>query len=158
MKITTTLVAMLLTLTIMMSGCGSSDNEQSATEDNAGGTAQSATEGTTKDTAQSPSGSYQKIDAKAAKAMIDEGSVTIIDVRTQEEYDDGHIPDALLFPVDQITEESAGQLVPDKAATLLVYCRSGNRSKTASNLLLELGYTSVYDFGGIIDWPYDVVK
>jgi len=77
-------------------------------------------------------------------------------VREQSEYDAGHISGAVLLPVGSIAEKAA-ETLPDKNAVLLVYCRSGNRSKTASETLLGLGYTQVYDFGGIIDWPYDVV-
>ena len=85
------------------------------------------------------------------------GDVVVVDVRTQEEYDEGHIKDAVLVP-----NESIGGTMPealhDTDATLLVYCRSGRRSKEASDKLLALGYRNVYDFGGMIDWPYDVVK
>lgn len=100
----------------------------------------------------------EKIDAEAAKKIMDsESDIIILDVRTQEEYDSGHIQGALLLPYDQI-EQKAAEALPDKDKKILVYCRSGNRSNTASNTLSKLGYTQIYDFGGIIDWPYDVVK
>jgi phage shock protein E len=100
---------------------------------------------------------YRKISAEEAKAMMDSGeAVIVLDVREQSEYDAGHISGAVLLPVGSIAEKAA-ETLPDKNAVLLVYCRSGNRSKTASETLLGLGYTQVYDFGGIIDWPYDVV-
>lgn len=98
----------------------------------------------------------QKISAKEAKTMIDAGQVVIVDVRTQEEYDAGHIENALLIPNEGITQAPAE--LPDKDAVILVYCRSGNRSAQASKKLADLGYTQVYDFGGIIDWPYAVVQ
>lgn len=101
---------------------------------------------------------YKKISAADAKAIIDgDGTFIILDVRTQEEYDEGHIDGAVLLPYDQIPQEAAS-ILPDKAATILVYCRSGNRSATASNALIDLGYTDVQDFGGIIDWPYEIVQ
>lgn len=99
-----------------------------------------------------------KIDAEAAKALIDENADAIIlDVRTQEEFDQGHLKGALLLPNTEI-EAQASAVLPDKDALILVYCRSGNRSGQATQLLLELGYSKVLDFGGIIDWPYEVVQ
>ncbi len=101
---------------------------------------------------------YKKITAEEAKAIIDGGgSFVLLDVRTQEEFDEGHIAGALLLPYDQIPQKAATEL-PDKNAKILIYCRSGNRSATASNALIDLGYTDVSDFGGIIDWPYEIVK
>lgn len=101
---------------------------------------------------------YHKLSAADAKAVIDtEENVLILDVREQYEYDAGHIPDAVLLPSGSITARAA-EVLPDKDQKILVYCRSGNRSATAARALVSLGYTQVYDFGGIIDWPYDVVK
>ncbi len=101
--------------------------------------------------------SYKKISSKEAKEMMDGDSDTIIlDVRSQEEYDSGHIEGALLIPDGQISEK-ADSILTDKDATILVYCRSGRRSLAASKELVELGYTNIYDFGGIIDWPYETV-
>jgi rhodanese-related sulfurtransferase len=98
-----------------------------------------------------------KITAEQAKEMIDSSTeLVVLDVRTQEEYEEGHIEGAILIPDDEIATK-AEELLTDKNATLLVYCRSGRRSALASQLLNELGYTSVYDFGGILDWPYEVV-
>ena len=99
---------------------------------------------------------YQQITAAEAKEMIDEldGEI-ILDVREQEEYDEKHIPDAVLLPVGMIDEDTAEAVIPEKDTVVLVYCRSGNRSKTASQTLAELGYTQVYEFGGIRDWPYE---
>lgn len=99
---------------------------------------------------------YQQISQEEAKEMMDNQEVLILDVREQDEYDSGHIPGAVLLPVGSITEESAAEVIPEKDATVLVYCRIGNRSKTAAKTLAELGYTGIYEFGGITTWPYDV--
>lgn len=99
---------------------------------------------------------YEQITAKEAKHIMDttEGYL-ILDVRTQEEYDLSRIPGAVLIPHTEIGERAASEL-PDKDQVILVYCRSGNRSKQASEVLAELGYTNVKEFGGIRDWPYEV--
>lgn len=99
--------------------------------------------------------SYQQISQQEAKEMMDSQQVIVLDVREQEEYDSEHIPGAVLLPVGTIDEDSAAAVIPDKDDTVLVYCRSGNRSKTASATLAQLGYTQVYEFGGINTWPYD---
>lgn len=98
--------------------------------------------------------SYQQITQEEAKEMMDTQEVIVLDVREQDEYDSGHIPGAVLLPVGTIEEDTAAQVIPEKDSTVLVYCRSGNRSKTASAALAELGYTSIYEFGGINTWPY----
>ena len=99
----------------------------------------------------------QKIDAQQAKEMMDSSSdLILLDVRTQEEYDESHIKGALLIPDYEISDK-AGELLADKEATILIYCRSGRRSALAAQALSDLGYSSVYDFGGIIDWPYEVI-
>lgn len=100
---------------------------------------------------------YKKISAEEAKAMIDAGNVIILDVRTQEEYDVGHISGAIRLESADFAAQAA-TVLPDKDATILVYCRSGKRSKVASEMLVKLGYTGIYDIGGIIDWPYETVK
>ena len=97
---------------------------------------------------------YQQISQEEAKEMMDTQDVIILDVREQDEYDSGHIPGAVLLPVGTIDEETAAEVIPEKDSTVLVYCRSGNRSKTASSALAELGYTNIYEFGGINTWPY----
>ncbi len=99
----------------------------------------------------------KNITAAEAAEMIEDGDVIIVDVRTKEEYDEGHIPNAILL-TDSDIPEKAEDVLEDKDSTLLVYCRSGNRSATASKALVELGYTNVYDFGGINDWQGEVVK
>jgi len=97
---------------------------------------------------------YTQISQEAAKEMMDTQDVIILDVRELDEYNAGHIVDAVLLPVGTITEESASTVIPEKDSVVLVYCRSGNRSKTASATLVELGYTNVYEFGGINTWEY----
>ena len=98
---------------------------------------------------------YQQISQEEAKEMMDTQDVIILDVREQDEYDSGHIPGAVLLPVGSIDEDTAAEVIPEKDSTVLVYCRSGNRSKTASSALAELGYTNIYEFGGINTWPYE---
>ena len=99
---------------------------------------------------------YQQITAKEAKEIMDSGSEYIlIDARTTEEFAAGHIAGAILIPEYEVARR-AEQELPDKDALILVYCRSGRRSKIASEELVKLGYTNVKEFGGIIDWPYDI--
>ena len=104
------------------------------------------------------SASYDQISGAEAKALMDsESGYVIIDARTQEEYDQGHIPGARLIPEYQIADRAEKEL-PDKNQLILVYCRSGRRSKIAAEELVKLGYTNVKEFGGIIDWEYEIVK
>ena len=101
---------------------------------------------------------YQQITAEEAKKIVDSGEEHIIlDTREQDEFNEGHIPGAILIPYTEI-ENKAEEMLPDKDAQILVYCRSGRRSKIASESLAKLGYTNVKEFGGIIEWPYEVVK
>lgn len=103
--------------------------------------------------------SYQQITAEEAKSMMEEQpDAVILDVREQDEYDAGHIPSAVLLPVGTVNEETAASAIPEKDTVVLVYCRSGNRSKTASQALADLGYSQIYEFGGIKDWPYEVER
>ena len=99
---------------------------------------------------------YVNITADEAKQIMDtEEGYIILDVREQDEYDAGHIPEAILIPYTQIGEKAI-EMLPDKDQLMLVYCRSGRRSKIAAETLVELGYTNIKEFGGIIDWPYEV--
>ena len=99
---------------------------------------------------------YVNITAEEAKRIMDtEEGYIILDVRTQEEYDQGHIPGAILIPDTEI-KAKAEDVLTDKEQMILVYCRSGRRSKLAAESLVELGYTNIKEFGGIIDWPYEV--
>ncbi len=99
---------------------------------------------------------YKKISQSDAKTMMDNGGVIVLDVRTEDEYASGHIPNALNHSSTKIGTVS--QTVPDKNATILVYCRSGARSRGAVMDMIKQGYTNVIDFGGIMSWKYDVVR
>ena len=125
--------ALLLFLIVSLAGCGSREEENTA--------------------------SYQQVTAEEAKSMMEEQpDAVILDVREKDEYDAGHIPGAVLLPVGTINEETAASAIPEKDTVVLVYCRSGNRSKTASQVLADLGYTQIYEFGGIKDWPYEIER
>lgn len=101
---------------------------------------------------------YHKITPQVGKEMMEKDrTIILIDVRTQEEYDQGRIAGSILIPDYDIGAKAAAKL-PDKNAKIIVYCRSGNRSKTAANKLVSMGYTNVYDMGGISSWPYGTVK
>ena len=104
------------------------------------------------------SATYEQISGAEAKALMDsESGYIIIDARTQSEYDEGHIPGAILIPEYEIADRAEKEL-PDKDKLILVYCRSGRRSKIAAEELVKLGYTNIKEFGGIIDWEYEIVK
>ncbi|MCL2634548.1 MAG: rhodanese-like domain-containing protein [Oscillospiraceae bacterium] len=101
---------------------------------------------------------YKKITADEAKELIDSnGSVVILDVRELFEYEQSHLIDAILIPVDELSERVETELL-DKNEIILVYCRSGGRSARAAQLIADMGYTNVYDFGGILDWKYETAK
>ena len=101
---------------------------------------------------------YEQITPQQAKEIMDtEQDYIIIDARTEEEFAEGHIENAILIPEYEIKDRAEKEL-PDKEALILVYCRSGRRSKIASEELVKLGYTNVKEFGGIIDWPYETVR
>ena len=101
---------------------------------------------------------YQRISAAEAMVMMDRyDELIILDVRTEEEFSEGHIPGAILIPDYELAERAETEL-PNKDQLILVYCRSGRRSKTAAEMLVGMGYTNVKDFGGIIDWEYDIEK
>ena len=129
-------------LTAALSACG---------QDKTGQDTKAAQEDTVK-------AEYKKITAEEAKERMDkDDKVVILDVRTEEEYQEGHVPGAIVIPNETISSEPLEEL-PDMDQEILVYCRSGNRSAQAAKKLSEAGYTQVYDFGGIIDWPYDTEK
>lgn len=99
---------------------------------------------------------YMNISAQEAKKIMDtEEGYVILDVREQEEYDEKHIPGAIVIPHMEIANR-AEEVLTDKNQLILVYCRSGRRSKIAAEALIELGYTNIKEFGGILDWPYEV--
>lgn len=100
---------------------------------------------------------YSKIKAEEAKEIIESEEVIILDVRTPGEYEEGHIEGALLIPDYDLTTTAESKL-PDKDEKILLYCRSGSRSKSAAKVLIDMGYTDVHDFGGIISWTYGIVQ
>jgi rhodanese-related sulfurtransferase len=100
---------------------------------------------------------FKKISHVEAKKIIDtENSVVILDVREPEEVREGYIDGAVFIPNGDILKK-AGNVIPDKNKKILVYCRSGKRSRVACEKLIKIGYTNVYDFGGIMDWPFEIV-
>ena len=109
------------------------------------------------DTKDNKEAEYMNITAEEAKKIMDtESDYIILDVRTEEEFAQGHIPGAMLIP-DYAIREKAETALPDKDALILVYCRSGRRSKNAAQILAELGYSNIREFGGIMSWPYETV-
>ena len=108
--------------------------------------------------AQSEESTYRQINAEEAAAMMEEESgYLILDVRTAEEFSEKHIPGAVNSPTETIGDQAIPEL-PDKEQLILVYCRSGNRSKQASEKLVKLGYTNIVEFGGINDWTGETVS
>jgi len=102
--------------------------------------------------------SYKMISAEEAyQIMQDTDEYILLDVRTQEEFEEKRIEGAILIPYDEIGDRAETEL-PNKDAVILIYCRSGNRSKIAAAELCEMGYTNIYEFGGINDWPYETVS
>jgi phage shock protein E len=103
------------------------------------------------------SGTYQTITPQAAKAQLDaDPAIILVDVRTEAEYLEQHIPNSLLIP-DYAIATLAPKLLMHKDAKIIIYCRSGRRSREAAQALLQMGYTNVHDLGGIINWPYATV-
>ena len=124
-----TIIPMILTL-LLLAGCAAAPSDKAA---------------------------YRQITMEDAAAMMEEeADYIILDVRTKEEYASGHIPNAINIPNEVIGSEEILEL-PDKDQLILVYCRSGNRSKQASKKLANLGYTNVVEFGGIMDWTGEIV-
>lgn len=101
--------------------------------------------------------SVQKISAREAHDMMKAGQAIFLDVRTPEEFTKAHIPGARLVPSDTLDATTVAAAVPDKGIPVLVYCHSGVRSAVAARTLARLGYTSVYDLGGITTWPYETI-
>ena len=140
---------MILMLAIALSlfgfcACGDKNTGEDATEKSAENTTVSIT--------------YEQISQEEAKRIMDtEDDYVIIDARTEAEFREGHIEGAILIPEYEIAERAEME-IPEKDTLILVYCRSGRRSKIASDALVQLGYTNVKEFGGIIDWQYEIVK
>ena len=108
-----------------------------------------------KQTVKTEEAALMNITAEEAKKLMDsESGYVILDVRTEQEYAQGHIPGAILIPDYEISEK-AESVLTDKDQLILVYCRSGRRSKNAAAQLEEMGYTRIREFGGILDWPYE---
>ena len=101
---------------------------------------------------------YRKISVEEAKKILDEdANAILLDVRTEAEFKEIHIPGATLLPLNEMNDNAA-KVLPHKNAVILVYCRSGRRSRSAANTLISMGYTNVYDIGGINDWPYETKR
>ena len=129
--------AVLCLATVVLVSCGGNNTDEGQTQMN---------------------NSYEQISPEQAKSVMDSRTdYVIIDARTQEEYDAGHIDGAMLMPEYEVAQRAESEL-PDKNQLILVYCRSGRRSKIAAQALADLGYTNVKEFGGIIDWEYETVK
>ena len=138
---------LIISLTLFSSCSGTANTEE--------------TQNTTIDTTETSinnSLTYEQISGEDAKRLMDtETDFIIVDARTEEEFNEGHIEGAILIPEYEISERAEKEL-PNKEQLILVYCRSGRRSKIASQALADLGYTNVKEFGGIIDWQYEIVK
>ena len=100
---------------------------------------------------------YKQISQEEARKRMEEEDCVILDVRTEEEFNEGHIPDAVCLPAETIGSEAPAQL-PDKDQVILIYCRTGIRAAGAAEQLAKLGYTNVYEFGGIVNWKGEIVK
>ena len=148
-KIITAIIAISLTA-ILLAGCITPNPPEPETDSPAIPEAASAL-----DPAQAGL-EYKKITSIEAQSMMSD-DVIILDVRTQEEYDGGHILNAVVLPHDEIREK-AESVIGSKDRTVLIYCRSGRRSEIASRELIDMGYSNVFDFGGIIDWPGEIVR
>ena len=143
-------------LALLLAGCAAPKTDPGPAETEAETETEAKTE-TEVDTEAEATADYHRITAEEAYEMMASQEVVVVDVRTREEYDGGHIENAVLVPNESIGSEMP-EALPDKEATLLIYCRSGRRSKDAAQKLLALGYQNVYDFGGVIDWPYELMK
>lgn len=145
---------LILILVLVLSGCALQNGGNNSS---ASGSGSPQNESASENTAPSK-GTYRQISQDQAKEMMarDDGHI-ILDVRRQDEYDGGHIPGAVLLPNESIGTERPVQL-PDLQQIILVYCRTGRRSKEASQKLADMGYVNVYEFGGINDWTGEIVK
>ncbi|MDU6011763.1 MAG: rhodanese-like domain-containing protein [Slackia sp.] len=149
MKHMTMVVSALLVAGVMLAGCSQGAGAGVGADAGAGIDAGAGN-------ADAPG--FRQATAQEAKELMDsEEDFIIVDVRTAGEYDEGHVPGAVLLPLDTLAEKAESALT-DKDQLILVYCRSGNRSRQAAETLASLGYTNVVDFGGISSWPYDIEK
>ena len=99
----------------------------------------------------------KKLNFSEAHDMMARRDVVLLDVREEPEYITGHAIDAELLPVDEITADTAADLIPSKDTPVMVYCRTGRRSERAASILEDLGYREIYDMGGLVGWPYGLV-
>jgi rhodanese-related sulfurtransferase len=99
----------------------------------------------------------KKLNFSEAHNMMTRRDVVLLDVREEPEYITGHAIDAELLPVDEITADTAADLIPSKDTPVMVYCRTGRRSERAASILEDLGYREIYDMGGLVGWPYGLV-
>lgn len=134
-------ILLCLAISLLLTACGNSPS--SAVE---------PSDSSVNESTESSDHTYRQITQDEAKELMqaDNGSV-IVDVRRQDEYDSGHIPGALLIPNESISTDRP-EALPDLNQIILIYCRSGRRSKEAAQKLADMGYTNIYEFGGIIDW------
>jgi rhodanese-related sulfurtransferase len=146
MKLTYKLTLLILAIALCFAGCNK--NEITSKNETQSGENMIYTK--------SEDGYYQISAEEAHRIMVEEVDYIILDVRTESEYNEAHIRDAVLLPDTEIIEK-ANDILPDKNQKILVYCRSGRRSKNASSELAAMGYTNIWEFGGIIDWPYATV-
>ena len=136
---------LLFLLGVMLTGCAANPASQIVPQDELPVTSASMAE-------------YRKITAEQAMERMNEAAPWILlDVRTEEEFNEEHIEGAILIPDHEISSRIESE-IPDKDIIIFVYCRSGRRSANAAYEMVNMGYTNVYDFGGIIDWPYDVMQ
>ena len=148
-------LAVIIMGIMLLAGC--SGSKESKPDTGQSPTAEQSPSSTEQKSAEAEKEGFTQISQEEALLMMEEQpDAIILDVRTQEEYGEGHIPNAICVPNEEITDSQPAEL-PDLNQTILVYCRSGNRSKQASQKLFDMGYTSVYEFGGIKDWAGDVV-
>ncbi|MDD2954858.1 MAG: rhodanese-like domain-containing protein [Oscillospiraceae bacterium] len=142
-------------LCLLACGCAKTEKNSSSAYTPACGWTQSSTEG---ESEMKETENPGFLTPEKAKARMDSGDeIVILDVRTEQEYAEGHIPGSVLI-TDSLLPERAAQCLPDLDAEILVYCRSGRRSAAAAQVLAEMGYSNVWDFGGILDWPYEVER
>ena len=158
MKIRKIFPCLMAVLLMMAAGCGVSsghtDSQTTSAETNDAFLSSSPEDSLTS----SETGTYRQVSPEEAAALMEEEEdYIILDVRTEAEYEESHIPGAICIPNETIGTEEIPEL-PDKDQLILVYCRSGNRSKQASAKLADLGYTNIVEFGGIIDWPGETVR
>ncbi len=143
------LLVIILLLGIISTACGTQEKVLSLPESKNTASVQT---GSTKEL------SRMEIKPEEAKARLDKGeNIILLDVRTEEEYNENRIPNSILIPVEGIDKEAPAKLT-DKNATIYVYCRSGRRSAIAVEVLTLMGYANVYDLGGLNDWPYETVS